>query len=193
MVKQIFVRIFDLIVHPQETWETIKTENVDGNVLRNKFYFPLIIMMIICATIGSISSFIFEIEADFVTLFLESIKNAVVFFIAYFLGFFVVTLIFNELLASPFFYMERDLDKCFTLFAYSSSLMWCIKALVLLFPNMLFLYLLNFYAIYLIWTGAVVIFDNLQKEMTVKFTLIALLLLYCIPLGIENIMLKLMP
>lgn len=103
MVKQIFVRIFDLIVHPQETWETIKTENVDGNVLRNKFYFPLIIMMIICATIGSISSFIFEIEADFVTLFLESIKNAVVFFIAYFLGFFVVTLIFNELLASPFF------------------------------------------------------------------------------------------
>ena len=80
MVKQIFVRIFDLIVHPQETWETIKTENVDGNVLRNKFYFPLIIMMIICATIGSISSFIFEIEADFVTLFLESIKNAVVFY-----------------------------------------------------------------------------------------------------------------
>ncbi|MBO5828354.1 MAG: hypothetical protein J6R59_07855 [Paludibacteraceae bacterium] len=193
MVKQIFARIFDLIVYPQETWETIKTENVDGNILRNKFYFPLIVMMIICATIGSISTFLFEIEADFVTLFLESIKNAVVFFIAYFLGFFVVTLIFNELLASPFFSMERDLDKCFTLFAYSSSLMWCIKALVLLFPNMLFLYLLNFYAIYLIWTGAVILFDNLHKDMTVKFTLIALLLLYCIPLGIENIMLKLIP
>ena len=96
MVKQIFARIFDLIVYPQETWETIKTENVDGNILRNKFYFPLIVMMIICATIGSISTFLFEIEADFVTLFLESIKNAVVFFIAYFLGFFVDLLIIFE-------------------------------------------------------------------------------------------------
>ena len=120
-------------------------------------------------------------------------KNAVVFLIAYFLGFFVVALVFNELLATPILKMERDLHKCFTLFAYSSSLMWCIKALVLLFPDFIFLYLLNFYAIYLIWTGTVILFDNLNKDLTVRFTLIAFVLLYSIPLSIEDLMLKLIP
>jgi hypothetical protein len=69
--------------------------------------------------------------------------------------------------------------------------MWCIKALVLLFPNLIFLYLLNFYAFYLVWTGGIVLFDKLKGDQTVRFTLIATVLLYFIPMGIEWVMLKL--
>ncbi|MBR4970983.1 MAG: hypothetical protein IKY58_04335 [Paludibacteraceae bacterium] len=191
MIKQIFRRIYDLLFYPQPTWEKIRTENIDGNKLRREFYLPLILMVIVCAVLGSIGSFLQEVHVDFVTLFLRCMQDVVVFFSAYFLGFFVMSLFLNELLASHFFNIERNLQKCFTFFAYSSVLMWCIKALVLLFPNLIFLYLLNFYAFYLVWTGGIVLFDKLKGDQTVRFTLIATVLLYFIPMGIEWVMLKL--
>lgn len=193
MIKQIFIRLYQLFFYPRSTWEKIKSENVDGDVLRKTFYFPLILMMIFCALVGSFSQYLFEVQLDLSSIFLESIKNAAIFLMAYFLGFFMQTLIFNELLRSSIFEMDRDLHKCFTFFAYSSSLMWCTKSLILLFPNLVVIYWFNIYALYLVWTGSIVLFEDLKEEKRTHFTLIAVFLLYFTPYLIETIMQNLIP
>lgn len=187
-MKAIFYKVYNLIRSPKKEWEVIKNEALDLRSIRNKFFLPLLGVLLVCVIIGFFIDYELSMIDTFGEFFKDCIKKSVIVFTSYFAGFFLSVILLNEFISHKKLGMSRDFLVCARFLAYTSSLMICIKSIVALFPDLFVLYAFNLYSAYIIWEGTPVIFPKLEDNNRGYFTVGALVLLYLSPLIIEKTM-----
>jgi hypothetical protein len=137
--------IKDIISDPVKTWETIDSENKPVNVIRNSFLFPLILLVSISATAGSLI-FINTNISPVYSLFI-GIKCFLIFYITVY----ATALIIKEITHS--LDLGRNFAVSFRLVAYSIVPLLLCQLLSRLFESLLFVNVLALYSLYIFWTG----------------------------------------
>jgi hypothetical protein len=163
--------IIDIILNPIEAWVTIDSEKRSVRFIRERFLFPLIILVSISAFLGSL-------------IFINSELSPVYSIFAFIKCF---GLLFFTIYSTAFVFSEitypLDLGKNFTvsfkIILYSAVPFCMCQIMSLLFESLLFVNIIGLYGLYIFWTGAEKMLSPPQyKKMplliatTVTFTVI---------------------
>jgi hypothetical protein len=144
--KFFFLRLKDILVHPDKTWEVIATENKPTKFLRNNFFFPLLALVTISSFIGSI------LFSNSTLSPLYSVFVAAKVFIVWFIVVFSATAITGEI-TRPLD-LGRSFSISFRLIVYSLTPLMICQLASLLFESLVFMNVLSLYGLYIFWTGA---------------------------------------
>lgn len=153
--KFIFNRLKNLIVSPSAEWKAISKEELSGLNVVNQFALPLIAMSSLAAFIGtSIYLEGFNVE--------ESLKKALLVFLSLLASVYVAVGVVYFLM--PKFNLEQDRGRVFMFVAYASSVIFAVKFITELIPELFFLKILNLYTAYIVWEGVTPIFNVDEKD-----------------------------
>jgi hypothetical protein len=89
----------------------------------------------------------------------------------------------------PFMNLATDKEKVFKLVALPSLVIYLVHLIITLMPEVFFLRLVNFYAVFLIWEGYQKIF-SVNKHKKVLLSLITSAAVLLLPLGIFQLLYK---
>jgi len=138
--------IKNIIFSPVKHWETIASENTPARLIRNSFFFPLIILVSVSAFIGSL--LFTNTELSPVYSILVSIKCfGLLFFTVYATAF-----IFSEI-TYPLD-LGKDFNISFRIVVFSIVPFLLCQILSRLFESLLFVNIIGFYGLYIFWIGA---------------------------------------
>jgi hypothetical protein len=138
--------IKDIISDPVKAWEAVDSENKPVNIIRNSFLFPLIFLVSVSATAGSIL---------FVNTGLSpvySVFAGIKCFLLFYLTVYATALILKEITHA--LDLGRNFAVSFRIVAYSIVPLMLCQLVSRLFESLLFVNVLALYSLYLFWTGA---------------------------------------
>lgn len=161
--KTIFNRLKKLILSPSSEWEVIGSEDNQGISVVNQFALPLIALCTAAAFIGtSIYLDGFNLE--------EALKQSLLVFCSLYATVFLAMGVLYFL--SPRFGIEQDKNRFFTFATYASSVIFAVKFVTELFPELFFLKILNLYTAYIIWEGVTPLL-KVNEEQKPAFVVLA--------------------
>lgn len=192
-----FFRMFEilkivlrLVRSPREAWDEIVASDNDVRTMQNGFFYPLLLLVVVATFVGSwLNSQNFAFD--------QTLKECVVVFSSYFAGYYFAILLLNELIAK-FLGEEKNYKACARMITYASSVMLTLKVVVSLLPDLFILYVINLYAVYIIWEGVAAVFPSLgdaEAENNGKkgrFTMLCSALIYVFPFVMEILMMMMM-
>jgi hypothetical protein len=138
--------IINLIFNPIKFWETVKSTNVPTSLIRNSFFFPLVILVTVSAFIGSLIYTNAELSPVYSVLF--SIKC----FLAIFISVYATSFVLSEI-TFPLD-LGKDFNISFRMVVFSIAPLLICQILSRLFESLLFVNIIGFYGLYIFWTGA---------------------------------------
>jgi hypothetical protein len=138
-------RLKNILFNPAREWEKIHTENKHVKIIRNSFLIPLLIIVSICAVIGS---FIFiNTELSVAYSLLIGIKT----FVLLFSTVYGTAVIFKEI-TYPLD-LGREFDISFRIIVYSITPFLLCLIFSSIFESLLFINIIGLYGLYIFWTG----------------------------------------
>ena len=132
-------------MNPAKAWETIDLENKPVRVVRDSFLLPLIILVSISATAGSLIFTNTELSPAY------SIFVGVRSFILLYFTIYATAFIFGEI-TYPLD-LGKDFSVSFRIIAFSIAPFLLCQILSGLFESLLFVNVLGLYGLYILWTG----------------------------------------
>ena len=137
--------IKNIILNPVYAWETIYSENKPVKLLRNNYFFPLIILVSVSAFVGSL---VFtNVELSPVYSIFVSIKC---------MGILYVTVYATSRIFSEITYpldLGKDFNISFKIIVYSVTPFLLCQVLSCLFESLLFVNIIGLYGLYIFWSG----------------------------------------
>jgi len=137
--------IKNIILNPVYAWETIYSENKPVKLLRNNYFFPLIILVSVSAFVGSL---VFtNVELSPVYSIFVSIKC---------MGILYVTVYATSRVFSEITYpldLGKDFNISFKIIVYSVTPFLLCQVLSCLFESLLFVNIIGLYGLYIFWSG----------------------------------------
>jgi hypothetical protein len=138
--------IKNIILNPVKAWEAIDSENRPVKLVRNSFFFPLIILVSVSAFAGSL-------------IFTNSELSPVY---SIFVGIKCFGLLFFTIYATAFIFSEitypldlgKDFNISFKIIVYSITPFLICQIFSGLFESLLFVNVIGLYGLYIFWTGA---------------------------------------
>jgi hypothetical protein len=137
--------IKDIIINPVKEWETIHSEIRSVRVIRNSFLFPVIFLVSVSATVGSLLYTNPELSSVY-SVFV-GIKCFLIFYITVYVTAFILKEITYPL------DLGRNFAVSFRLIVYSVVPFLLCQVLSRLFESLLFINVLALYGLYIFWTG----------------------------------------
>jgi hypothetical protein len=138
--------IKDILLYPSKHWETIYSGNIPVKLIRNSFLIPLIILVSIALTIGSIVFFNSELSVLYsIMLGIKSfiVLLATTYLTAYMLG--EITYPLD---------LGKDFNISFRLVVFSLTPFLLCQVVSSVFESLLFINVIGLYGLYIFWTGA---------------------------------------
>jgi len=181
-MDQFIDRVKNILLSPVETWENIKTENLNRKDILQQFLLYIVALPAIALFVGLV---IVGHYGD-TTGFFTGLIKAVLFYILNVLSVFAGAYAINQL--APSFGCEKDEDAAFQLVAYSLTAYFVIGVLFII-PVLEPFIILGFYSIYLLYKGLPVVM-KCPEEKVVNFTIVSGLLLFCLVIisyGLANL------
>jgi hypothetical protein len=148
--------IKNILLNPSKYWETIHSENTPVKIIRNNFLLPLVILVSIALTTGSLVFFNTELSVVY------SIMLGIRIFIVL-----TVTTYFTSYILGEITYpldLGKDFNISFRLIVYSLTPFLLCQILSSVFESLLFVNLIGLYGLYIFWTGADVILKPPQHK-----------------------------
>jgi hypothetical protein len=136
----------DIIINPVKAWEIIDSENKSESVTRNSFLFPIILLVSVSATAGSLIYTNAEISP------LYSVFVGIKCFLLYYITVYASAFILREI-TYPLD-LGRDYTISFRLIVYSIVPFLLCQVLSRSFESLLFVNVLALYGLYIFYTGA---------------------------------------
>ncbi len=174
--KNIFVRTKKIIVSPQKEWDSIFAEKTDFNQVLSDFLLPYLAIITFITFINSITG---HQNTDFAF----AIKNALGQFTSYFLALFIIYYLLIQII--PQFAKTEKTDSLKNIAikttAYSMVIVFILKILTLLIPQIYFLQIANLYTGYLVWHSTKFIGKFENKDFRIVLTIIITLLILFLP------------
>jgi hypothetical protein len=138
--------IKNIILNPAKAWDTIYSENKPDKLLRNSYFFPLLILVSISAFIGSLLFANAELSPVY------SVFAGIKCFIVFYFTTYITTLILGEI-TFPLD-LGRDFSVSLKLIVYSLTPFLICQIFSGLFESLLFIDIFGLYGLYIFWTGA---------------------------------------
>jgi hypothetical protein len=156
--KELFKRLYSLLVSPKKTWVEISTETPRRDVLGG-FVYPLIA---ICGLVVLLSAFIEKgLERSVYQPALMSMCSTC---IALFCGFFLATWLF-DMLRQRMLGHSSDMATSQLFVGYAMGATILADILVVIFPQyFLFWWILRVYVLYVVWEGCEVCFTIADNQ-----------------------------
>jgi hypothetical protein len=143
--KFLLFGVKDIIINPVKAWETIDSENRSVNMIRNKFLFPLILIVSVSAIAGSLIYTNPELSPVY------SVFIGIKCFLLFYITVYATAYILREI-TYPLD-LGRDFAVSFRLIAYSIVPLLLCQFLSRLFESLLFVNVIALYGLYIFWTG----------------------------------------
>lgn len=189
MYKNLFKRVWDILVSPSRTWDKIAQTSEDEKKYLANYFYPLIGL---AAFTAFLSPFIKGYEnLDFRATLTVGIQFFIVSFASGFFGFFITARLLNYSFVR-WFGLSADMNKAERLTAYASTPILLVSVLTRLLSDFFFMKILFFYVIVLVWE-ATTHFYSLEESKRGKFTALASLSILLAPIVIEKVFLILLP
>ena len=144
--KFFYKSLLRIIFTPGKAWDIVLMENRPVKVLRNNFFFPLILIVSISAFLGSI------IFANKTLLPVYSVMIGVKFFLLLLIVPFIAAFILNEI-TKPLD-LGKNFTSSFRLIVYSMTPFFFCQIASHLFESLIFVNILALYGMYIFWVGA---------------------------------------
>jgi hypothetical protein len=138
--------IKNIILNPVKAWEAIDSENKPVKLLRDSFFFPLIILVSVSAFVGSLIFTNAKLSAVY-SIFVGIKCFGLLFFTIY-----ATTFIFSEI-TYPLD-LGKDFNISFRIIVYSITPFLICQIFSGLFESLLFVNIIGLYGLYIFWTGA---------------------------------------
>ncbi len=174
--KNIFSRTKQLIISPDKEWKTIFEERTDFNLILSDFLLPYLAII-------TLITFINAITGHQNTDFTFALKNAIGQFTSYFIAFFFIYYLLIQIIPQFAKAKKNDLLKIMAAktTAYSMVIVFILKILTLLIPQVFFLQIANIYTGYLVWHSTKYIGEFENKDFKIVLTIIITLLILFLP------------
>ena len=150
--------IKNIILDPVKAWEIIDSENRPVKIVRNSFFFPLILLISISAFAGSLIFVNSKLSAVY-SLFV-AIKCFGLFYFATYATAFILKEITYTL------GLGRDFNISFRMLVYSITPILLCQILSRFFESLLFVNVLGLYGLYIFWVGAEKMLNPPQNKKT---------------------------
>ena len=173
MFKEIFIRIYQLIMRPSAAWQKMDEQGeVAQSLFFSRFLFPIM-------GIAALSCFGNVLGEEFNAQTLEHVlRLAIVEFVKFFIGFYFLVFLLKEIL--PYFsgVREKEHIERFVVNILPKGFSFLEYAVLGIF--------------YVIWTGAK-IFLHIDDSKQRTFTLIVTIIVLVVPIIVERILYLMMP
>jgi len=143
--KYFLYGIKNILLNPVKAWETIYSENKSVKLLRNSFFFPLIILVSISATAGSLIYANAELSPVY-SVFIGIKCFGLLYFTVYATAF-----IFGEI-TFPLD-LGKDFNISLKIIVYSIIPFLICQIMSRLFESLLFVNIIGLYGLYIFWVG----------------------------------------
>lgn len=138
--------IKNILFNPSKYWETIHSEKTPVKLIRNSYLLPLVILVSIALTTGSL--IFFNTELSIIYSILLGIKS--------FLLLMATTYITAFMLGEITYPLDlgKDFSLSFRLIVYSFTPFLLCQVISSVFESLLFINIIGLYGLYIFWTGA---------------------------------------
>jgi hypothetical protein len=143
--KLFLLGVKDIIINPVKAWAIIDSENKSTSVIRNSFLFPVILLVSVSATAGSLIYTNAELSPVY------SVFVGIKCFLLYYITVYASAFILKEI-TYPLD-LGRDYAIAFRLIVYSIVPFLLCQILSRLFESLLFVNILALYGLYIFFTG----------------------------------------
>ncbi|MGQ1888878.1 YIP1 family protein [Thermophagus sp. OGC60D27] len=181
MYRLLGLRLRNLTINPGQEWPAIHREETTFNEMMSSFALPLIGLV----ALGTFISQLINQQAFLLEL---ALKKVGVEFAALFLGLIVAW--YFVLWIMKYFHFEPSRETAAKLTIYSSSSLYLVLLITALVPEVFFLQIFGFYAIYLMWIGVRLLKGPSQVQKN-WFSLVAGLAILGFPYLIRIVLLNL--
>ena len=138
--------IKNIIINPVKHWETIASENTQSRIIRNSFFFPLVIMVSVSAYIGSILFTSAELSPVY-SIFVSIKCFGLLLFTTYATAYILCEITYPLDLG-------KDFNISIRIVVFSIAPFLLCQILSRLFESLLFVNIIGFYGLYIFWIGA---------------------------------------
>lgn len=186
MFKEIFIRIYQLIMRPSAAWQKMDEQGeVAQSLFFSRFLFPIM-------GIAALSCFGNVLGEEFNAQTLEHVlRLAIVEFVKFFIGFYFLVFLLKEIL--PYFSGVRKKEHIERFVGSLLALYMTVDIVVNILPKgFSFLEYAVLGIFYVIWTGAK-IFLHIDDSKQRTFTLIVTIIVLVVPIIVERILYLMMP
>ena len=171
MWRDIFVTVIQLIVASPAAWKEIDQEDRTPESFTGRFLYPIFGIIALASFVGGLW---FTRDGDLQ----GALKDTIVSIVALFGGFYIASYALNE--AAPRFGQKKNLPRFQQFVGYSSVVLYALYAITPFLPDFFILWLLVFYTLYLVNTGAA-LYLKIVPEKRVNFSILAFLLVVLTP------------
>jgi len=189
MYKNLFKRVWDILVSPSKTWDKIALDTEDEKKYLSHYFYPLIGLAAFTAFLNPFISG-YE-ELDFKATLSIGIQFFIVSFASGFFGFFIVAKALDYSFVR-WFQMKSDTRKSEMLTAYASTPVLVVSILTRLLSDFFFMKVLFVYVIVLVWESTTH-FYSVEDSKRGKFTAISSICILALPIIVEKAFLFLLP
>ncbi len=183
--KNLFIRTRNLIVSPKTEWEEIHKEKSDINYILAGHVLPYIGAL-------SLITFVSYIASHHNYPFESALKLALSQFASFFFGLHIAYFITLNII--PKFTIKtntKDLKQlAFKITAYCSTVLYLIKIVIALVPQIYYLQVVGIYVVYLAYLGTKNMGTFESRDMRIVFTVIVSTLLLFVPYFISVVFMK---
>ncbi len=174
--KNIFIRTKNLIISPQNEWETIHNEKSDFNKILSEFALPYLAVITLISFINSIMA---HQDPDFTFALKNAIGQFTAFFLTLFISYYILIKIIPQFAKTPKTAQVKDI--AIKTVAYSMVVIFILRITTLLIPQIYFLQIAGLYTAFLVWhsTKHIGVFEN--KDFRIVLTIIISLLILFLP------------
>jgi hypothetical protein len=138
--------IKNLIFNPVKFWETIISERTPASLIRNSFFFPVVILVTVSSFMGSLM--FTNAEMSLLYSVLVSIKCLVVILISVYAASFLLGEITFPL------DLGKDFNISFSMVVFSITPLLICQIISRLFESLQFINIIGLFGLYIFWTGA---------------------------------------
>jgi hypothetical protein len=149
--------IKNILLNPSKYWITIHSEKTPVKLIRNSILLPLVILVSIALTTGSLIFFNTELSVFY------SILMGIRIFIVLTATIYITSYILGEI-TYPLD-LGKDFSTSFSLIVYSLTPFLLCQIISSVFESLLFVNLTGLYGLYIFWTGAEVMLKPPQHKM----------------------------
>ncbi|MCW3789058.1 Yip1 family protein [Plebeiibacterium sediminum] len=174
--KNIFIRTKNLIISPQNEWETIHNEKSDFNKILSEFALPYLAVITLISFINSIMA---HQDPDFTFALKNAIGQFTAFFLTLFISYYILIKIIPQFAKTPKTAQVKDI--AIKTVAYSMVVIFILRITTLLIPQIYFLQIAGLYTAFLVWHSTKHIGEFENKDFRIVLTIIISLLILFLP------------
>lgn len=177
MLKEIILKIIQIITAPEEAWRKLSTHQNHEEFI-NRYLHPIFGVIALTSFIGGL--WIIE-DGNIEIALKDAINNLVTVYGGYYIGSYIL----NEYL--PRFGIAKNQAKAQQFVGYSSALLYALYIITPFFPYLIILQLFALYTVYIVYTGYGIYIIG-EEEHRIHFTGVATTFVLLTPALIKSIL-----